>query len=173
MIAKGLTILHRDQRRSTRDLRRFDISYRIIDWSVIRRRCQSILTKGVAACVHARGTGKRNRTTASVSSNDAVLVIQAITNDAAFRHSAYGLYSGYFRLHRKPPLVSDDVEPASKLPPSKGRNGFTVTKCGPQAENIGSRQPDQRDEDDQRRYVRAHSMLEIIGTVFLKIQIVS
>jgi hypothetical protein len=44
---------------------------------------------------------------------------------------------------------------------------------GRKLENIGSRQPDQRDEDDQRRYVRAHSMLEIIGTVFLKIQIVS
>jgi hypothetical protein len=35
MIAKGSVILHRDQRRSTRDLRRFDIFYRIIDWSVI------------------------------------------------------------------------------------------------------------------------------------------
>ena len=89
-------ILHRDQRRSTRDMRRFNTFHRIIDWSVIRRRCQLIRTEGVVACVHARGTryrlttGKRNRTTASVSSNDAVLVIQAITDDAAFSHSAYG-----------------------------------------------------------------------------------
>jgi hypothetical protein len=50
MNAKGLVILHRDQRRSTRDLRRFNIFGRIIDWFAIRRRCQFILTKGVVAC---------------------------------------------------------------------------------------------------------------------------
>jgi hypothetical protein len=32
---------------------------------------------------------------------------------------------------------------------------------------LGCRKPDQRDEEDQRHYVCAHSMLEIIGIVFL------
>jgi hypothetical protein len=33
--------------------------------------------------------------------------------------------------------------------------------------NVGCRKPHQRDEEDQRHYVGAHSMLEIIGIVFL------
>jgi predicted transcriptional regulator len=33
-------------------------------------------------------------------------------------------------------------------------------------EGIGSRRSGQRDQEDKRRDVRAHSMLEVIGTVF-------
>jgi hypothetical protein len=49
---------------------------------------------------------------------------------------------------------------------TRSRFGWT-RNLSLELKNIGCRKPDQHDEEDQRHYVGAHSMLKIIGISFL------